>query len=75
VGNAGISWLGHAYHLTVGAGLPASLAVIPTALPLLRRITDPGDARFEQASPSACDPSPRRTLATEAGGELVSPGG
>ena len=46
-GNSGISWLGPAYYLTLGAGLLASLAVILTALPLLRRITDPGTARFE----------------------------
>jgi hypothetical protein len=38
---------GQAYFLTVGGGLIASLAVIATALPLLKRITEPNNARFE----------------------------
>lgn len=46
-GRAQISWLGQGYFLTLGLGLLASLAVIGTALPLLRRITEPDDARFE----------------------------
>jgi hypothetical protein len=38
---------GRTYFLTVGGGLLAALAVVLTALPLLRRVTDPAGARFE----------------------------
>jgi ABC-type antimicrobial peptide transport system permease subunit len=38
---------GHAYFVTMGAGLIASLLVILASLPLLGRITEPGSARFE----------------------------
>ena len=39
--------LGHVYYLTMGAGLAISLAVILVTLPLLDRITQPDNARFE----------------------------
>ena len=39
--------LGHVYYLTMGAGLLISLMVILVTLPLLGRITGPGNARFE----------------------------
>jgi len=39
--------LGASYYLTVGAGLLVSLAVILAAMPLLRRMTAPANARFE----------------------------
>jgi hypothetical protein len=39
--------LGHVYYLTVGAGLAVSLLVILATLPLLGRITGPGNVRFE----------------------------
>ncbi|MEV1178259.1 hypothetical protein [Nonomuraea sp. NPDC049784] len=35
------------YFASVGGGLAASLLVILTALPLLRRMTAPDNARFE----------------------------
>jgi predicted lysophospholipase L1 biosynthesis ABC-type transport system permease subunit len=38
---------GHAYYLTMGTGLIASLLVILASLPLLGRITSPGRVRFE----------------------------
>ena len=38
---------GHAYFLTMGVGLVASLLVILASLPLLNRITGPGNIRFE----------------------------
>ncbi len=38
---------GHAYFLTMGIGLIASLVVIFASLPLLGRITGPGTVRFE----------------------------
>ena len=38
---------GHAYFLTMGTGLLASLLVILASLPLLGRITSPHNARFE----------------------------
>jgi hypothetical protein len=38
---------GHAYYVTMAAGLVASLLVILTSLPLLGRITGPGSVRFE----------------------------
>ncbi len=38
---------GHAYFLTMAAGLIASLLVILASLPLLGRITGPGNVRFE----------------------------
>jgi cell division protein FtsX len=39
--------LGHVYYLTIGAGLAVSLVVILVTLPLLNRITEPSNARFE----------------------------
>jgi hypothetical protein len=39
--------LGHVYYLIVGAGLVISLVVILVTLPLLGRITDPNNVRFE----------------------------
>jgi hypothetical protein len=39
--------LGHLYYLTMGIGLAISLGVILVTLPLLNRITEPGNARFE----------------------------
>ncbi len=38
---------GHAYFLTMGVGLAASLLVIAASLPLLGRITGPSGVRFE----------------------------
>ena len=38
---------GHAYYLTMGIGLAASLLVILASLPLLGRITGPAGVRFE----------------------------
>ncbi|MFC7108159.1 hypothetical protein ACFQQB_51785 [Nonomuraea rubra] len=38
---------GPVYFATVGGGLAASLLVILTAVPLLRRMTAPDHARFE----------------------------
>jgi hypothetical protein len=39
--------LGHVYYFTVGAGLAISAVVILVTLPLLDRITQPNNARFE----------------------------
>jgi len=39
--------LGHIYYITMAVGLVASLLVILTSLPLLGRITGPGNVRFE----------------------------
>jgi hypothetical protein len=39
--------LGHVYYLTMAGGLAASLLVILASLPLLGRITGPGNVRFE----------------------------
>ena len=39
--------LGHVYYLTMGAGLAISAVVILITLPLLDRITQPNNARFE----------------------------
>jgi len=39
--------LGHVYYLTMGAGLAISLVVILVTLPLLGRITEPNNVRFE----------------------------
>jgi ABC-type antimicrobial peptide transport system permease subunit len=38
---------GHVYYVTMAVGLAASLLVILTSLPLLGRITGPGNVRFE----------------------------
>jgi hypothetical protein len=38
---------GHLYFATIGGGLAASLALILATLPLLRRITEPNNVRFE----------------------------
>jgi hypothetical protein len=38
---------GHDYYLTMGAGLAAALVIIVLSLPLLGRITGPGNVRFE----------------------------
>ena len=38
---------GHLYFLTLGCALAASLAVLAATLPLLKRITTPGEMRFE----------------------------
>jgi hypothetical protein len=40
-------WPASGYYLTLGAGFLAALLVIGTALPLLRRLTEPDAARFE----------------------------
>ncbi len=39
--------LGGSYYLTIGAGLAVSLAIIGVTLPLLGRISRPGNVRFE----------------------------
>jgi len=39
--------LGHAYYVTMGAGLAIALIVIGVTLPLLKRMTGPDNARFE----------------------------
>jgi hypothetical protein len=39
--------LGHVYYLTIGAGLAISAVVILVTLPLLDRITQPNNVRFE----------------------------
>ena len=39
--------LGHVYYATMGAGLAIALVVIAVTLPLLKRMTDPDNARFE----------------------------
>lgn len=38
---------GHVYFLTLGRALVASLALLLATLPLLNRITVPGEVRFE----------------------------
>jgi len=38
---------GHAYYLTMGTGLVASLLIIVASLPLLGRMTGPDKVRFE----------------------------
>ncbi|MGD0811164.1 MAG: FtsX-like permease family protein, partial [Acidimicrobiales bacterium] len=38
---------GSVYYLAMGAGLLVALAVISSALPLIRRVTEPNSARFE----------------------------
>ena len=38
---------GRVYYLTMGAGLVVSLAVVLATLPLLNRLTQPDDVRFE----------------------------
>ncbi|MEW9551053.1 FtsX-like permease family protein [Nonomuraea sp. NPDC050783] len=45
--NAPTALPGPAYFLTAGGGLAAALLVIVAALPLLKRMTAPDDARFE----------------------------
>ncbi|KAB8182467.1 FtsX-like permease family protein [Microbispora catharanthi] len=45
--SASIAMPGHVYFASLGAGLAASLLVILTTLPLLRRMTTPDNARFE----------------------------
>jgi hypothetical protein len=42
-----IPQLGHAYFELMGAGLVLAFAVIAVTLPLLRRMTVPGNVRFE----------------------------
>ena len=42
-----IPQLGHAYYDLMGAGLVIAFAVIAVTLPLLRRMTTPGNVRFE----------------------------
>ena len=42
-----IPQLGHAYYDLMGAGLVIAFAVIAVTLPLLRRMTAPGNVRFE----------------------------
>jgi hypothetical protein len=39
--------LGHAYYDLMGAGLVIAFAIIAVTLPLLRRMTTPGNVRFE----------------------------
>jgi hypothetical protein len=39
--------LGRVYYETVGAGLAAGLLIILLTLPLLRRMSAPGNIRFE----------------------------
>ncbi|MFF4414306.1 FtsX-like permease family protein [Streptosporangium sp. NPDC001559] len=46
--NASVALPGPAYFLTVGGGLLAALLVILAGLPLLRRVTAPDNAHFEQ---------------------------
>ena len=38
---------GAPYYVAMGAGLLIALLVISSALPLLRRVTQPNNARFE----------------------------
>ncbi|KAA9376951.1 FtsX-like permease family protein [Microbispora cellulosiformans] len=45
--SASIAMPGPVYFASLGGGLAASLLVILTTLPLLRRMTTPGNARFE----------------------------
>jgi hypothetical protein len=42
-----IPQLGHVYYATMGTGLAIALLVILVTLPLLRRMTTPGNVRFE----------------------------
>ena len=42
-----IPQLGHAYYDLMGAGLVIAFAIIAVTLPLLRRMTAPGNVRFE----------------------------
>jgi hypothetical protein len=42
-----IPQLGHVYYATMGIGLGIALLVIGVTLPLLRRMTTPGNVRFE----------------------------
>jgi hypothetical protein len=42
-----IPQLGHAYYDLMGAGLVIAFAIIAVTLPLLRRMTTPGNVRFE----------------------------
>ena len=44
---AAIPRLGQSYYATMGAGLAVALLVIAATLPLLRRMTMPGNVRFE----------------------------
>jgi hypothetical protein len=44
---ASVALPGHVYFLSMSGGLAASLAVILAALPLLKRVTEPDNARFE----------------------------
>jgi hypothetical protein len=44
---ASLAMPGPVYFAAVGGGLAASLVVILTVLPLLRRMTAPDNARFE----------------------------
>lgn len=46
--NASVALPGPAYFATVGGGLLVALLVILAGLPLLRRVTAPDDAHFEQ---------------------------
>jgi hypothetical protein len=45
--NQTVALPGQGYFLTIGAGLTTAMALILTGLPLLRRITEPNNARFE----------------------------
>jgi hypothetical protein len=45
--NGTVALPGQGYFLTIGGGVTAALALILSALPLLRRITEPNNARFE----------------------------
>jgi hypothetical protein len=42
-----IPQLGHDYYMLMGIGLAAAFGVITVTLPLLRRMTSPGNVRFE----------------------------
>jgi hypothetical protein len=42
-----IPQLGHDYYTIMGTGLVAAFGVITVTLPLLRRMTAPGNVRFE----------------------------
>ncbi|WP_426503194.1 FtsX-like permease family protein [Dactylosporangium sp. McL0621] len=46
-GAHGLAWPGAGYFATLAAGLLAALAVVLSALPLLRLLTEPDNARFE----------------------------
>lgn len=45
--HSAIPLLGHDYYAIMGVGLAAAFAVIGVTLPLLRRMTAPGNVRFE----------------------------